>query len=75
MDVYEEKLQLAAVLAGQPVGTWVVLDSGMSKVLGAAPTLEKAMEQAAIPPGLTEGPDRNRPVVLQVQDPAVACFY
>jgi hypothetical protein len=69
------KPKLDAVLAGHPAGTWVILDPTMSKVLAAAETLEKAMQEAAITPGLTDGPDQKRPVVLQVQDPAVACFY
>jgi hypothetical protein len=69
------KPALDALLAGLTAGTWVILDPGMSKILAAADTLEKAMQQAAITPGLTGGPDPKRPVVFQVQDPAVACFY
>jgi hypothetical protein len=75
MSGHREKPKLDAVLAGQPVGTWVVLDAGMSKILGAAETLEKAMQQAEITPGLTGGPDPKRPVILQIQDPTIACFY
>ena len=69
------KPALDALLAGLTVGTWVVLDPGMSKVLGAAATLKQAMQQAEVPPGLTGGPDPKRPVILQIQDPTIACFY
>jgi hypothetical protein len=69
------KPKLDALLTGQPVGTWVVLDASMSKILGAAKTPEEAMRKAHIPRGMSGGPGSKRPVMLQIPDPTVACFF
>jgi hypothetical protein len=69
------KPKLEALLAGQTPGTWLILNPRMSKVLGAGKTPKAAMRKAHIPIGMSGGPDRKRPVILQVLDPTVACFF
>jgi hypothetical protein len=69
------KSKLDILLAEQPAGTWVVLDASMSKILGAANTPDEAMEQAHIPNGMSGGPGSKRPVMLQIPDPTMACFF
>jgi hypothetical protein len=69
------KPKLDELLATQPVGTWVVLDPGMSKILGAAKTPEAAMRKAHIPSGMSGRPGNRRPVMIQVPDPTLACFF
>jgi hypothetical protein len=69
------KSKLEVLLAGQPVGTWVILDPGMSKVLGAAKTPEAAMRKARLAPGLSGGPGSKRPVMMQIPDPTIACVF
>lgn len=60
---------LDAVLAGQPIGTWVLLDTGMSRVLGAGQTVEEAIRNAKL------DPSGERPVMIQVPDPSAICFF
>ena len=69
------KPKLEALLAAQAPGTWLILDPTMSKVLGAGKTPKAAMRKPHIPIGMSGGPDRKRPVILQVVDPTVACFF
>jgi hypothetical protein len=69
------KPKLEALLAAHPPGTWLVLDPRMSRLLGAGKTPKAAMRKAHIPLGMSGGPDRKRPVILQVVDPTVACFF
>jgi len=66
---------LDALLAGYAVGTWVVLDPGMSKVLGSAPTPAGAMRKAHIPPDSSGRTVGKRPVMLQVPDLSMSCFF
>jgi len=63
---------LTSVLAGQPVGTWVILDPGMTTILSTAQTPEEALRKAAIEPDSANG---KRPVMVQVSDPSLTCFY
>jgi hypothetical protein len=67
--------KLDVLLAGQPVGTWVVLDPGMSKILGAARTPEAAMRKAHITPVTSTRAVGERPVMLQVPDPSTVSFF
>jgi hypothetical protein len=69
------KPDLDILLAGHQTGTWVVLDAGMSKVLGAAPTPEGAMRKANISPTATGPAGNKRPVMMRVPDPTMACFF
>jgi hypothetical protein len=69
------KVKLDVLLAGQPVGTWVVLDPGMSKILGAARTPEAAMRKAHVMPVTSTRAVGERPVMLQVPDPSAVCFF
>ena len=62
-------------MAGQPVGTWVVLDPAMSKILGAAKTPEAAMRKANISPAAAGRTGSKRPVMMRVPDPSMACFF
>jgi hypothetical protein len=66
---------LDVLLAGQPVGTWVVLDPTMSTILGAARTPAAALRRAKVP---RVAPDRSAgkwPVMIQVPDPSMVCFF
>ena len=75
MAIPMTKPALDALLAGLSVGTWVVLDPGMSKVLSAATTPEEAIEKAHIPPPTSDRAVGERPVMLQVPDPSMTCFF
>lgn len=66
------KPNLSALLEGRPAGSWVVLNPQMSKVLGAARTPEAAIRKAHVKPVTRVG---RRPVVLQVPDPSMVCFF
>jgi hypothetical protein len=69
---------LTSVLAGQPVGMWVVLDPDMKTVLGSAETPEEALRQAGVGKSEPTAFDRGigeRPVMVQVPDPSLMCFY
>lgn len=72
-----ERRPLDAILAGQPVGTWVVLDSEMTTILGAASTPQEAMRRGASAQRQEtfEPVVEDRPVMLQVPDPSTICFY
>ena len=72
-----EHPSLDAVLAGQRVGAWVVLDDDMTHVLAAADTPEEAMFRAeeALKQTAFEQVPGERPVMLQVPDPSTVCFY
>lgn len=70
METTETKPSLDDLLAGQPIGTWVVLDHHMSRILSAAQTVEDAIREAHIDPAIDE-----RPVMLQVPDPSMVCFF
>lgn len=69
------KPKLANLLARQRVGTWVVLDPGMSRILGAGKTPEGAMRRAQVKPSQANRPAGSRPVMLQVPDPSMVCFF
>lgn len=69
------KPNLSALLEGRPPGTWVVLNSEMSKVLGAARTPEEAIRKAHVKPVTSTRTVAPRPVVLQVPDPSMVCFF
>ncbi len=69
------KPALDALLVGLSVGTWVVLDPGMSKVLSVATTPEEAIEEAQISPPTSDKAVGERPVMLQVPDPSMTCFF
>jgi len=69
------KPNLSALLEGRPVGTWVVLNPQMSKVLGAARTPEEAIRKAHIKSVTSTRTIGRRPVVLQVPDPSMVCFF
>ena len=69
------KPNLSALLEGRPAGTWVVLNPQMSKVLGAARTPEAAIRKAHVKPVTSMGMGSRRPVVLQVPDPSMVCFF
>jgi hypothetical protein len=69
------KPAIEALLAGQPVGAWVVLDPEMSRVLGAGRTIDEALREAkstTIPFALTTG---QPPVMIEVPDPSMNCFF
>jgi hypothetical protein len=51
-----------------------VLNPQMSKVLGAARTPEEAIRKAHVKPAPSPRVGR-RPVVLQVPDPSMVCFF
>ena len=69
------KAKLDALLTSQPVGTWVVLDPEMSKILGAARTPEEAIRRAHLPPVASDRAVGKRPVMIQVPDPSMICFF
>jgi len=69
------KPNLSTLLEGRPAGTWVVLNPEMSKVLGAARTPEAAIRKARVKPVSSTGTGNRRPVVLQVPDPSMVCFF
>jgi hypothetical protein len=54
---------LHALLAGQPVGSWAVLDHDMTRILATGPTPEEAI-RAARPLLAADDPG----VVVQVRD-------
>jgi len=68
------KPALDALLAGHKVGTWVVLDANMSRVIGAGRTPESAMRRAQVAP-VAQNPNAKRPVMVQVPDPSMVCFF
>ena len=72
---HQGQTNLAALLAGQKAGTWVVLTADMSRVLSAASTPEEAIEQAQIQPPTSDRAVGERPVMIQVPDPAMVCFF
>ena len=59
--------------SSERVGDWVILDSSMTRVLGAAPTPEEALLKAGIDNGSHS--DDNRPVMMQVPDHSLTCLY
>jgi hypothetical protein len=69
-------IDLDAVLAGEPVGNWVVLDPGMTKILGSAASPAKALvnarERAA---ASSNGSAVAQPVLIQVPDPKLRHYY
>ena len=69
------KPNLPALLEGRPPGTWVVLNPEMSRVLWAARTPEAAIRKARVKPVTSTGRRSRRPVVLQVPDPSMVCFF
>jgi hypothetical protein len=69
-----KRATLGALLAPHKVGTWVVLDPSMSRVLGAGRTPETAMKRAHVAP-ITRDANAKRPVMLQVPDPSMVCFF
>jgi hypothetical protein len=71
----EQKPSLASLLAGQEAGTWVVLTADMSRILSTASTPEEAIEKAHIPPPTSDKAVGERPVMVQVPDPTMACFF
>ena len=79
METSREKKPLSVILAGQPVGMWVVLDPDMTKIIGTALTPEEALRQAGVmSESAASSFDRvigERPVMLQVSDPKLVCFY
>ena len=66
---------LDRLLAGHRPGTWVILDPSMSRILSAAATPEEAIEMAHISPPSSERAVGERPVMLQVPDPSMVCFF
>ena len=66
---------LDALLAGYPVGTWVVLDPGCRRLWVRARTPAGAMRKAHIPPTSSGRAVGKRPVMLQVPDLSMACFF
>ena len=74
MPINATKPALEALLARHKVGTWVVLDPSMSKILGAGRTPESAMKQAQVPP-VAKNPSAKRPVMFQVPDRSMVCFF
>jgi hypothetical protein len=52
----------------------VVLNPQMSKVLGSARTPEEAIRKAQVKPAASTRVGR-RPVVLQLSDPSMGCFF
>lgn len=56
-------IQLRVLLADLPVGSWVVLDHDMTKILGKGETPDDAVHASRAV--LTEG---ERPVIVQVRD-------
>lgn len=75
METAEIRPSLGALLAGQAVGTWVVLDPDMRRILSAAQTPEEALRQAHIIPTAFDRAIGERPVMMQVPDPSMMCFY
>lgn len=65
---------LSELLEGQKAGTWVVLSPDMSQILSTAKTPEEAMERANISVGAPGKTIDERPVMVQVPDPAMICF-
>jgi hypothetical protein len=71
----EKRPSLSTLLAGQPPGMWVVLTADMSRILSVASTPDEAIEKAQIPPPTSERAVGERPVMVQVPDPTMACFF
>jgi hypothetical protein len=69
------KPALDALLAGLAAGTWVVLDPDMSRILSKGSTPEEAIEKAHISPPTSDKAVGERPVMLQVPDPSMTCFF
>ena len=69
------RLTLDVLLADQPVGTWVVLDPGMSRILSAAKTADEAIRLAQIKPSAFGEATGERPIMIQVPDPSTVCFF
>ena len=74
-EMAKPQVSLGRLLAGQRPGTWVVLDPSMSTVLSAAATPEEAIEKAHISPPTSDRAVGERPVMLQVPDPSMVCFF
>ena len=71
---------LSDVLAGQRAGVWVILDPTMSRVMAAADSPEEALRLARVTPQRRVAKRdrldrRRRPVMLQVPDPSMMCFF
>lgn len=75
MNTRRGKNTLDVLLAGFPVGTWVVLNPNMSRILGSARTPEGAMRKAHVAPTASGRAMGKRPVMMQVPDPSMACFF
>ena len=75
MNTRRGKNTLDALLAGFPVGTWVVLNPNMSRILGSARTPEGAMRKAHVAPTVSGSTTGKRPVMFQVPDPSMVCFF
>jgi hypothetical protein len=71
----EKRPSLSTLLAGQAPGMWVVLTADMSRILSTASTPEEAIEKAHIPPPTSDKAVGERPVMVQVPDPTMACFF
>jgi hypothetical protein len=68
------KPALKELLANHRVGTWVVLNCEMSRVLGAGKTPARALKKANVAPVASDTKSK-RPVMLQVPDPSMVCFF
>jgi hypothetical protein len=75
VDTSDTTVSLQSLLRGLPVGSWVVLDAGMRTVLGTAHTPEEALRNAHVKTPDFESVVGERPVMLQVPDPSLMCFY
>ncbi len=75
MNIDRRTENLAELLAGHEAGTWVVLDPGMSRVLSSAPTPEEAIARAHISPPTSDKAVGERPVMVQVPDSKMVCFF
>ena len=65
-------MALDHVLKGQRVGSWVVLDSTMDKVLAVGDSPLEAVRKAGIKPEPVAGKSGgSRPIIVQVPDPSV----
>lgn len=56
------------------VGDWMVVDSGLTKVLATDPGAEGALRKAGIDPNANRQGE-SRPVLMQVPDPSATCLY
>lgn len=66
---------LGTLLGGLPVGIWVVIDPGMTKLLGSAETPEEALRKAGVNLVAVEEVAGPRPIMMQVPDPNMICLY